>query len=75
MLVLGILSITVCQFLGPVAWIMGNRVQSEIDRTPELYGNRGNVVAGRVCGIIGTAILSLYVLIFLVILAAISSSG
>ena len=33
-LVLGILSLVVCQLLGPVAWVMGNNAIAEIDRNP-----------------------------------------
>jgi hypothetical protein len=40
-LVLGILSLVICQLLGPVAWIMGNNAIKEIDASPSRYGNRG----------------------------------
>jgi hypothetical protein len=69
-LVLGILSILICGFLGPVAWIMGNNAIAEIDRNPAAYTNRGTVNAGRICGIIGTVLLVLGFLLIIVSSAA-----
>lgn len=76
-LVLGILSLVVCQILGPVAWIMGNTALREIDASPGSYKNRGNVQAGRICGIISTALLALSVVavIAVIALAAAGSSS
>src|SRR5690606_26627078 len=45
-LVLGICSLVVCQILGPVAWIMGDRALREIDANPSAYANRSAVQAG-----------------------------
>ncbi|GAB4589655.1 DUF4190 domain-containing protein [Nocardia sp. IFM 10818] len=56
-LVLGILSLTCCQLLGPVAWIMGHKARREIDRSGGMLGGRGNVTAGYVCGIVGTCLM------------------
>jgi hypothetical protein len=67
-LVLGILGIVICQFLGPFAWVMGNKELEAIDagrRPPE---NRGTANAGRILGIIGTVFLVLGV-IALILLA------
>ena len=70
-LVLGILSIVVCGLLGPFAWNMGNKTLREIDANPSVvYSNRGNVAAGRICGMIGTimviALVALFVLFALI---------
>ena len=75
-LVIGILSLVLCQLLGPVAWIMGNNAIAEIDANPTAYSNRSAVQAGRICGIVSTAMLILGVVIFVValIVAAASSS-
>ncbi|MDN5727364.1 MAG: hypothetical protein L0G99_15765, partial [Propionibacteriales bacterium] len=51
---------------GPFAWSMGNKALKEIDANPGAYRDRGQVVAGRVMGIIGTCLLALSV-IFVVI--------
>jgi hypothetical protein len=69
-LVLGILSLVVCQLLGPVAWIMGNNAIAEIDRNPGAYSNRGSVQAGRICGIVASCLLVLVVVGVLVGLVA-----
>lgn len=69
-LILGILSLVCIQLLGPVAWIMGNRAIREIDANPGAYTNRGTVNAGRICGIIGTALLVVGVVVWILLLAA-----
>lgn len=51
-LVLGIISIILCQILGPVAWIMANSAMRTA--TPD---QAGLINAGRICGIIGTVLL------------------
>jgi uncharacterized membrane protein YjgN (DUF898 family) len=58
-LVLGILSIVCIPLLGPVAWIMGNKALQELDQGFGDPNSRGLVVAGRILGIIGTALLIL----------------
>lgn len=62
-LILGICSLVVCQLLGPVAWVMGNNAIREIDTDPYAYSNRSSVQAGRICGIIGTVLIVLWVLV------------
>jgi hypothetical protein len=76
-LVVGILSLVVCQLLGPVAWVMGNNAIAEIDRNPSAYTNRGTVQAGRICGIVASAImiLTVVIILFAVIVAAGASSS
>ncbi len=65
-LVLGILSIVVCGVIGPFAWKSGNEALREMDAQPAMYwSNRGHVTAGRICGIIGTAFLAIWVVFFL----------
>jgi hypothetical protein len=60
-LVLGILGVTACQLIAPVAWIMGNNALREIDLNPMAYSNRGMVQAGRICGIVGSVLMILTV--------------
>lgn len=68
MLVLGIISLVCCGFLGPVAWIMGNNAIKEIDAAaPGVYNNRGTVNAGRILGIIATVLLILSVALWVVL--------
>ena len=61
-LVLGILGIVICQILGPIAWVMGNNGLALINSGGGDESQRGNVNAGRICGIIGTVILILSVI-------------
>ncbi|MFF4614989.1 DUF4190 domain-containing protein [Nonomuraea jabiensis] len=56
-LVLGILSLVVCTFIGPFAWSMGNRALREIDESGYYYENRGMVQAGRICGIVSSILM------------------
>ena len=63
-LVLGILSLVICGLLGPVAWIMGQKAIREMDGDPTTsWANRGKVNAGRICGIIATALLVVGVIV------------
>jgi len=63
-LVIGILSIVLCGLLGPVAWKMANDVLVDIDSRPDVdYTNRGTVTAARLCGMIGTGLIALLLLL------------
>ena len=75
-LILGILSLVVCGLLGPFAWSRGTKVLREIDAQPGVYANRGNVAAGRICGMIASGILILSLVGFLaaIILGAATST-
>ena len=73
-LVLGILSLVVCGLLGPFAWSMGNKALREIDSDPTTtYGNRGQINAGRICGMIGTIILAVSVVVWVIVVIAIAA--
>ncbi|MFZ4721015.1 MAG: DUF4190 domain-containing protein [Ilumatobacteraceae bacterium] len=77
-LVLGILSLVVCGVLGPFAWSMGNKALREIDANPQVsYTNRGNVSAGRICGMISSILLIVGVafIILVVIAGGIASNS
>jgi hypothetical protein len=64
----------VCGVLGPFAWNMGNRALREMDANPGVvYRNRGNITAGRICGMIGCALMVLQVLLFIVWLVALTN--
>ncbi len=64
-LVLGILSIVICQLLGPVAWKLASdelRAINEGRRPPD---GQSLAQAAKVCGIVGTCFLALAVLFLL----------
>jgi hypothetical protein len=78
-LVLGILSLVLCQVIGPFAWVMGTRVLREIDASGGQLGGRSQVVAGRICGIVATAMIGVGLLLGAVVvvfalIAAMSST-
>ena len=62
-LILGILGLVLCQVISPFAWVMGNRVIREIDASGGTMGGRSSANAGRICGIIGTALFGLALLL------------
>jgi len=64
-LVLGILSLVVCQPLGIAAWIMGNGDLKQIDAGTMDPTGRGTTNAGRICGIIGTVLLIIGVIVWI----------
>lgn len=56
-LVLGILSIVMCQVLGPIAWAMGNEELRRISIGQVDPMTRNSATAGRICGIVATVLL------------------
>jgi hypothetical protein len=58
-LVLGILSLVLCSLMGPFAWSMGNEELRRIDGGLTSPVGRGSAEAGRICGIISTALMVL----------------
>jgi hypothetical protein len=67
-LVLGILSLVVCQILGPIAWVMGNNELAGIDAGRRPPQNRGTAQAGRILGIISTVLMIIGVVFLFVLL-------
>lgn len=75
-LVLGILSLVCCGVLGPFAWVMGNNARNEMNAQPGvIWTNRGNVTAGWVCGIIGSVLLVLGVVYFVLVVVLLRGSS
>jgi hypothetical protein len=68
-LVLGILSLVLCGFLGPFAWSMGNTEIKAIDEGRRPPENRGTAQAGKVLGIISTVLLGIGLVFFVGFLA------
>jgi hypothetical protein len=64
-LVFGILGLVTCQIFGIVAWVMGNNDLREMDAGLMDPTGRQNTSAGRICGIIATALLGLSLLVVL----------
>ena len=77
-LILGILGIAVCQVIAPFAWVKDSRVRREIDESGGRFGGRSQAQIGYVLGIVGSALLALYVVGFLlyivIVVIAVSSA-
>ena len=56
-LVLGVLSLVLCNVLGPVAWVMGNEELRRINTGQVDPMTRNSATAGRLLGIISTVLL------------------
>lgn len=74
-LVLGVLSVVLCQVLGPFAWALGKRTVSEIDASQGRYGGRGSAQAGYILGVVGTVLLGLAVLYIVFLILVIGIAG
>jgi uncharacterized Tic20 family protein len=79
-LVLGILSLVLCQVLGPFAWVMGNNEIQAIDAGRRPPQNRGTAQAGRILGIISTVLMAIGIVVLVVMVlfvgvAAVSSGN
>jgi len=69
-MILGIVGIVCCSFAAPFAWMMGKKTVTEIDASGGRLDGRGQAQAGYILGIVGTVLLILGVLFF--ILAAVT---
>lgn len=66
-LVFGILGLVVCQFFGIAAWVMGNTDLSEMALGRMDPSGKDLTKAGRICGMVATAILILQLVIVVVV--------
>lgn len=67
-LVFGILSLVMCPPFGLAAWVMGNSDLREMGHGMMDPTGRDTTNAGRICGIIGSALMMFQVMILLVML-------
>lgn len=76
-LILGILSLVICQILGPFAWSMGNKALKEIDSSGVPVSNQSSIQAGRICGIIASVLLifTLLAVIAMILIAVLGSTA
>ena len=63
-LVLGILSLVVCQPIGIAAWIMGGNDLKEMDAGTMDPSGRGSTQAGKICGMIGCILMIIFIVIW-----------
>ncbi len=78
-LILGIVSVAVCGFVAPFAWVIGNRALREIDASNGQLGGRSQVQVGRIIGMVYTllvgAALVIGVLALIIVLIGAASSS
>ncbi|MEU7630699.1 DUF4190 domain-containing protein [Nocardia sp. NPDC049220] len=67
-LFLGAGSLLCCGVLGPVAWALGKRALDQIDHSGGALGGRTQVMVGYLLGIIGTVLMVIFAVLFLLIL-------
>ncbi|WP_216896262.1 DUF4190 domain-containing protein [Nocardia alni] len=67
-LLLGALSVFCCGALGPIAWAMGKRALDQIERSGGALGGRSQVVIGYVLGVVGTILMVIVAIIYLMLL-------
>jgi hypothetical protein len=65
-LILGILGIIICAPLAIFAWVMGSSDLKEMDAGTMDPAGRSNTNVGKICGIIGTILFVLWLVIFAV---------
>ena len=67
-LVLGILSLVICQPLGFIAWFMGNSDLKAMNEGRMDPAGRDTTVGGKICGIIGSILFILGILVVIVMI-------
>src|SRR5215203_5403325 len=64
-LILGILGLAVCPFVGIAALLIGNKARKQIDAAPGQFTGRGMATAGFVLGVVSVALIVLFVLLII----------
>lgn len=72
-LIIGIIGVSLCNLISPVAWVMGHRLREQARR--ERREPSGTATAAWVLGIVGTILLCLSACLVTVYIAAIASFG
>jgi uncharacterized membrane protein YjgN (DUF898 family) len=67
-LVLGIIGIVLCSLCAPFAWKLGKDAEAAVDASGGRLGGRGLATAGKILGMIGTALLVIGVLLVIVLI-------
>ncbi|WP_174184856.1 DUF4190 domain-containing protein [Nocardia barduliensis] len=67
-LFLGAASVLCCGVLGPVAWALGRRALDQIEESGGAFSGRAQVMVGYILGVIGTILMIIFAVLFLLIL-------
>lgn len=68
-LVLGILSLVICQPIGVAAWIMGSGDLKQMDAGQMDPAGRGLTAAGKICGIVAVVLFGISIVVGVLLLA------
>jgi hypothetical protein len=68
-LVLGIIGIIFCPLCAPVAWALGQKAERLVDASGRTLGGRGEATAGKVLGMIGTALMVIGIIALIALIA------
>ncbi len=69
---IGFFCLVVPVLLSPFAWYYGAVARREIDRAPDRWTGRADATTGMICGIIGTALLALAIVIGALVVGALA---
>lgn len=67
-LALGAVSLLCCGITGPVAWALGKRAHDQIEASGGAYGGRTQVVVGYILGVIGTILMIVMAVLYVLLL-------
>lgn len=70
-LTLGILGLVICVICGIIAWVMGNNDLKEMQAGTMDPSGYGLTNAGRICGMVGTILAAVVLVVYLVIVVAV----
>lgn len=74
-LVLGILSLVCLPILGPVAWVLGNQELNAVQQGRRDPANRSTANAGKILGIIGTALILVVAAVAIIAVLSVTIAG
>lgn len=66
-LVLGIVGIILCSIAAPFAWVLGKRAEEAVAANPGRYSGKEMATAGKILGIIGTALIAVGIIVVIII--------
>ena len=74
-LTLGILGLVICVICGIIAWVMGNNDIKEMRAGVMDPSGYGLTNAGRICGMVSSILAAVVLVIYVIVLVALASSG
>jgi hypothetical protein len=66
--VLGVVGIVFCPLCAPIAWSLGRKAERLVDESDGMLGGRSEATAGKVLGIVGTALMVIGILLLVALI-------